>query len=200
VDPETIPLGKKVVKPTMSMGQLSIYETAPKPFGLVQLSGSNITRRPTPERLKSTLERLVKEVPGTWIGLHDIDDENTQAAREVPGIQVSVNLPFDELVGLTAAAKLTISPDSFLTHLRGSMGLPGISIFGPHDPMLRTRYYPGIKPLWERQACVNSPCLVYKRVFPRYLCPPLSEPRKECAVIGAGYDRLIETVKGAWGS
>lgn len=200
VDSGTVPPGKKRVIPTLSMGQLNVHESAPKPFGLIQLSGSNIIRRPTPARLKATLARLVQEIPGTWIGVHDVDDENVKAAREVPGLDVRVNVAFDEFVGLTAAARLTVGPDSFLTHLRGTLGKPGIVVFGPHDPALRVRYYPEMQAIWEQAACPNAPCNVYRRAFPRYLCPPLAEPRQECAVIGAGYDRLVETVKTAWGS
>jgi len=193
VDPATIPEEKKRVKPPLSLGHLSIRAGAPPQLGLVQLSGSNICRRPTPERLSKVLNRLVKEVPLTWIGLHDVEDEHTKIAREV--LDVRINVPFDEFVGLTAAATITVGPDSFLTHLRGTLGLPGVAIFGTHDPAIRTRYYPEISPVWERRACPSSPCSIFRRTFPKYLCPPSAEPRQECAVIGAGYDSVVDVVK-----
>ncbi len=199
IDPTTVPETFKRVAPPLSLGQLSVAGGASSNLGLIQLSGSNIVRRPTPERLKTTLTRLVKEVPLDWIGLHDVDDEHFAAAREVaatnPSLQVRMNTPFDEFVGLTAAARITIGPDSFLTHLRGAMGLPGITIFGTHHPAIRIRYYPEMRAVWEQHACPSSPCLVFRRVFPKYLCPPLPTPRQECAVIGAGYDVLVDSVK-----
>ena len=144
------------------------------------------------------LVRLIKEVPGHWVGLHDQDDEHLTVAKSVPGLDVRLNVSFDEFVALAAAARLTIGPDSFLTHLRGAMGKRGVAVFGTHDPKLRTRYYPEIVPIWERKACPSSPCHVYRNVFPRYLCPPVTPPRQECAVVGAGYDTVVDTVKKLW--
>jgi hypothetical protein len=200
IDPSTIPPEKKRVPPPLSFGQLSVRAGAPENLGLIQLSGSNFVRRPMPDRLARMLTKLITEVPMNWLGLHDVDDEHMAAARKVAEehpklLQVRLNVSFDEFVGLTAAAKITVGPDSFLTHLRGSMGLPGVSVFGTHHPGIRTRYYPEMVSVWERQVCPSSPCLVFRRAFPRYLCPPSAGPRQECAVVAAGYDVVTDTVK-----
>jgi ADP-heptose:LPS heptosyltransferase len=196
VDPQTVPPERKVVRPPLSLGQLSELGGTIRPFNVIQLAGSSNLRRTSPGRLKIVLQQLVNQIPVSWVAFHDQDDLHTKAAREVavenPNLQVRVNVPFDQLVGLTAGADLTIGPDSFISHLRGALSLPGIAVFGTHEPALRTRYYPAITPIWEKLACPNSPCLVYRNEFPKYLCPPTVEPRTECEVLAAGYDRLVE--------
>jgi ADP-heptose:LPS heptosyltransferase len=206
VEPSTIPPERKRVRPPLTLGQLAVVGGAPPNLGLIQLAGSNVLRRPTPAHLRRVLADLVTAVPAAWVTVHDVEDEHAAVAREVardhPNLTVRHNLQFDEFVGLTAAARLTVGPDSFLTHLRGALGLPGVAVFGTHDPALRTRYYPEIRPVWERAACASAPCHVYRRTFPRYLCPPTvdGKPREECAVISAGYDRLVGVVKESWAS
>jgi ADP-heptose:LPS heptosyltransferase len=201
VIPETVPVERKRVCPPLSMRQQALALAYPHPLGVIQLAGSNLLRRPAPARVASLLRSLLDAIPEmTWVVLHDDNGEHMQAARTVqdPRLKIGVNLPFDELVGLVSAADIAVGPDSFLAHLRGALGLPGIVIFGTHEPALRTHYYPDIVPIWERNACSSSPCLAFRREFPVFLCPPSQGPRTECAVLAAGYDKLVASVVDLW--
>jgi len=192
IDPDSVPADLKRVAPIFTQGELdkasSLIGTVKK-FAIYQLSATSPTRTLQPDLSVSILSELARRFPDTtWIAIYDcfVNEDLIKLASNT-GLANVRTMTFEELRVLwatVARARLCIGPDSMLLHVAGSMNIPSIGFWGLMNPFNRSGYYKNHVAIWHKNSCQFSPCFVTMHDFPNY-CPPLPEPRKTCAVLGA---------------
>ena len=100
-----------------------------------------------------------------------------------------------ELWAMTDRVSVVVCPDSMMTHVAGSLGVPCVGLWGPVLPERRIAYYQNHHPVYHGEFCPHSPCYVYSANFPKY-CPARPSTRTICDVIaGISPEEVIETVR-----
>ena len=175
-DHKAVPAELKVVPPVLSNAELVWAEkTFKEPYGMVQLSASNKPRSMSDANVVELLTELRKATGMKIIAALDCFVRQHRpgletAAKSVSGVQTYAAPSLRHYMAVAAKAAFAAGPDSFLCHVRGSLGLSYAAVFGLTDPALRTCYYPKVKVVWRRQACRFAPC---QHIFPGYpsYCP-----------------------------
>ncbi len=121
----------------------------PKPICLVNLFASQLREIPD-TRWKDLITAVAKDfdvlLPGAWF--HKKRLEQWLRHNDVPATN-AIDLTersLDHLIFLMEAADVTVSPDTSVVHIAGSMGAPCVGIFFTIEPDLRTRYMPSVTP------------------------------------------------------
>ena len=84
------------------------------------------------------------------------------AARGIPGLDLTGKTSLDQAIDLIAGAALVVSNDSGLMHVAAALGRPQVALFGSSSPLHTPPLSPAARTLWLRVEC--SPC--YQRVCP----------------------------------
>ena len=87
------------------------------------------------------------------------------------------------LMAIISKANCVACLDSGPLYIAQALRVPAISVWGPHDPMVRIGYDAEYMELavWNRPACRYSPCFAYDR-FPAHKCPS-GEEQRVCPVL-----------------
>lgn len=207
IDPDEVPVEKKVVRPNFTEGELG--SLAPmlklgKKIGIYQLSSANPVRCLTPNDSVWMALKIAEACPDTqWLCLYDEfvpkeykeTLESMAVERKLDNVQAFCAPNLRELWALTEHASVVVSVDSMMVHVAGVFGTPCVGLWGPMDPDRRVRYYKNHHPIFHKEFCPNSPCFVYSNVFPKY-CPPRPDERKTCDVLaGIAPREVVDTIK-----
>jgi hypothetical protein len=192
IDPDSIDPSLKKMAPVFTAGEMKKADdviSGVKKFAIYQLSSTSPTRSLSTDRSIAVLQALVEQFKDTtWVAIHDcfVDEELVNAARSitVPNLKVIEFPDIRVLWAVAARSSLCVGPDSLMIHVAGSLDVPSVGFWGPMRPKNRTAYYKHHVPIYHQNACQFSPCFISTHEFPNY-CPPLPEPRKTCAVLGA---------------
>lgn len=203
LDPSTIDPALKVISPVFTNGERQKAEglrNGVKRLGIYQLSSTSPIRSLGQDQSISILSALASEFPDTgWIAIYDlfVAKELVEKAKALTQKNIKV-VSFESLRILWATiamADICVGPDSMIVHVAGSMGTPTVGLWGSMPPSSRVRYYKNHVPIWHQNTCQFSPCFVSTHVFPDY-CPPLPEPRTQCAVMGAiSWEEVCQAVR-----
>ena len=169
---------------------------------LYQLAASTPVRSLPADESAFLLGCLAQEFPDwTWIGLYDefVHETYHNAATDLklPNVEVATFSVLRDLWILAQRAEVIVSPDSMMTHVAGTSGIPCVGLWGPTSPMHRVRYYRHHVPVFPREKCPISPCFYTGGVFPAY-CPPSTVGRTACEVLmGVKPQAVFDAVKTA---
>lgn len=192
LDPDSIDPELKKVAPNFTQGEIDKADKVIggiKKFAIYQLAATSPTRTLQPTLSIAILQALASRFTDTtWVAIYDCFT-NEEHVKMVKELQMSNVIPmtFEELRVLwavAARAAVCVGPDSMMLHVAGSLNVPSIGFWGIMRPKNRVGYYKNHVAIWHQNICQFSPCMVTMHDFPRH-CPPLPEPRKQCAVLGA---------------
>ena len=155
----------------------------PSHYGLILHATSWPTKHWPEDHWRRLLERMA--AGGTAIALPwGNAAEKTRAERLAAGIGNAIVLPriFSgaELAALVARADFAIGLDTGLMHLAAAYGVPGVSLFGPTDPMRSGPY--GENQLVIQSGYAKAPCF-------RRRCS--DEPDGMCCMRAIPVDRVL---------
>lgn len=192
---------QKVVRPEFCQEELAAADSiiAGRKIGIYQLTAASRVRSFTPDESIWHLSRLAEAYPDiVWFAIYDGGGHSSvfsnmlkeHPANIVPYICPSLRV----LWAMISKAVLCVGPDSMIVHVAGSLGIPCVGLWGPIGPETRAKYYKNHFPIFQRQACVHSPCHSYTSSFPSY-CPSLNMP--QCAVLSAISSEMIIAAAGS---
>jgi ADP-heptose:LPS heptosyltransferase len=192
IDPDSIDPEMKKVAPVFTQGEVDKAKAIigdVKKFAIYQLAATSPTRTLQPVQSVGILQALAERFKDTtFVAIYDcfIDENLVKMAKGLtaPNIKVMTFPELRVLWATAASAAVCIGPDSMMLHVAGSMNIPSIGFWGLMRPKNRIGYYKNHIPIWHQNKCQFSPCFVTMHSFPAY-CPPLPEPRTQCAVLGA---------------
>lgn len=69
-----------------------------------------------------------------------------------------MGLTFRQSAAFMQTCDCFLGSDSSLLHVAGTLGVPGVGLFGPYPRKIRTAYYPSIRALTGKQVCPKAPC------------------------------------------
>jgi hypothetical protein len=192
VDPDTVDPTLKRVAPIFTQSEMDKAKQVIggiKKFAIYQLAATSPTRTLQPEQSIAVLQALCDRFKDTtWVAIYDcfVDENLVKMAQSLsaPNLRVTTFPELRVLWATAAHANLCVGPDSMMVHVAGSLGVPCVGFWGIMRPQNRVGYYDNHVPIWHQNKCQFSPCFATMHDFPKY-CPPLPEPRKTCAVLGA---------------
>jgi heptosyltransferase-1 len=116
------------------------------------------------------------------------EDERARAERLAAGVVGVFVLPEKltgaELAGVIGAAEFAVGVDTGLMHLANALGLPGVWLYGPTDPVLSGPYGPG--QLVVRSDHRQAPCRQRRCI---------REPGGQCCMRAVAFDRVAAAVE-----
>lgn len=202
IDPDSIDPELKVVSPVFTPGEKEKalkFRNGVKRLGIYQLSSTSPVRSMTHDQSISTLVSLATSFKDVgWVAIYDlfVSKELIEKAKDIklPNVRIISFESLRILWAVVASADICVGPDSMIVHIAGTMGTPTVGLWGSMPPAARVRYYKNHIPIWHQNSCQFCPCFVSTHTFPDY-CPPLPEPRTNCAVIGAiSWDEVSSAV------
>jgi ADP-heptose:LPS heptosyltransferase len=160
--------------------------TQGKAYAVYQICAASPARSLTADKSAFVLRNLATSFPElAWYAIYDgfIPPAYIEAAKlEMPDNVFPISFKkFREIFALVATARVCVSPDSLVSHVAGSLGVPCVGLWGSTDPKLRIAYYENHVALTSSASCPVSPCMVHLGSLPPPFCPSFA--RRACACI-----------------
>lgn len=132
---------------------------------------------------------ISERMPDTDMSAGEFNQHVVQSGGNV--INAIGNTPLRVLMALISKANCIGCMDSGPLYLAEAVRTPAVSVWGPHDPVVRIGYDKDYMDLavWQPQACRHSPCFAYDW-FPPHKCPN-GENQRVCEVLAATTARQI---------
>lgn len=124
-----------------------------------------------------------ERMPDPDMSAGEFNQHVTQSGGNV--INAIGNTPLRVLMAVISKANALGCMDSGPLYLAQALRTPAVSVWGPHNPLVRIGYDKDYMDLavWQQQACRHSPCFAYDW-FPPHKCPR-GEHQRVCEVLAA---------------
>lgn len=122
-------------------------------------------------------------VPDTDISAGTFNEQLNSLGTNVINALRSPAMPMRMMPAIISKAVAVGCMDSGPLYVAQALGVPAVSLWGPHDPRVRIGYDKRYMDLaiWNTHACRRTPCYAYDR-FPVAKCP-LGEQQRVCEVL-----------------
>jgi ADP-heptose:LPS heptosyltransferase len=99
------------------------------------------------------------------------------------------------LMSVIGAANIVVGPDSSALHIAAAFETPAVGIWGPFEPVSRTKYYPRQIHLHHPDRCPAAPCFNYLPELPVMKCPNGPAQRHCECYEGVEAEEIFEALK-----